>query len=98
VTSRLVSGEVLYPREEIDVARTTVAFLRRGVEPRHLRMYRQAVEREVSLFEQMVLPYLKQRNPQARKLAAETLDELADAGGGLRAALVRNRVRDLLDG
>jgi DNA-binding transcriptional MerR regulator len=98
VTSRLVSGEVLYPREEIDVARTTVAFLRRGVEPRHLRMYRQAVEREVSLFEQMVLPYLKQRNPQARKLAAVTLDELADAGGGLRAALVRNRVRDLLDG
>jgi DNA-binding transcriptional MerR regulator len=98
VSSRLVSGEVLYPPEEVEVARTTVTFLRRGVEPRHLRMYRQAVEREVSLFEQMVVPYLKQRNPHARKLAEETLEALADAGGALRAALVRHRLRDLLEG
>jgi hypothetical protein len=89
---------VLYPLDEVEVARTTVAFLRRGVEPRHLRMYRQAVDREVSLFEQMVTPYLKQRNPHARKLAEETLEALAEAGGSLRAALARQRLRDLLDG
>jgi DNA-binding transcriptional MerR regulator len=98
VSSRLVSGEFVYAREELDVARATVAFLRRGVEARHLRMYRQAVEREVSLVEQIVLPYLKQRNPQARRQAEATLDELAVAGGELRSALVRTRLRGLLDG
>ena len=34
-----------------------------GVEARHLRMYKVAAEREAGVFEQFVMPLLKQRNP-----------------------------------
>ena len=49
------------------------AFLARGIEPRHLRMYKVAAEREAGFLEQVVMPLLKQRNPEARKQAIELL-------------------------
>jgi DNA-binding transcriptional MerR regulator len=98
IGSRLLAGEVVYAPGEIEVTRMAVPFLRHGVEPRHLRMYRQAIEREIALFEQIVMPFVKQRNPHARKQAVTTLEELAAAGGELRAALVRNRLQALLEG
>ena len=52
-----------------------------GVEGRHLRAWRQAAEREASLFEQMILPLLRQRNPQARQQAVATLTTLSALGG-----------------
>ncbi len=98
IGSRLLAGEVVYSPADVEVARMTVPFLRHGVEARHLRMYRQGVEREMALFEQIVLPFVKQRNPQARKQADSTLDELAAAGGDLRQALVRDRLRVFREG
>jgi hypothetical protein len=47
------------------------------------------------LFEQIVLPLLKQRNPAARRQAAESLDQLSGLGQALRGALVRQAVRDI---
>jgi hypothetical protein len=41
---------------------------------------------------------LKQRNPQARHQATETLSELARLGQGLRAAMLRQALRPYLDG
>ena len=38
---------------------------------------------------------LKQRNPTARRQAAETLGRLSDLGEGLRGALVRQAVRNI---
>ena len=46
------------------------AFLRYGIEPRHVRLYRNAAEREAAVFEQVIMPLVKQRNPQARAQAA----------------------------
>ena len=51
----------------------------RGVEARHLRMYRTFAEREAVLFGQVLLPYVRQRNPEARARLQEELVELADA-------------------
>jgi hypothetical protein len=67
-----------------------------GVEPRHLRMYRNAGEREASFFEQVVMPMLKQRNPEAHNLAVETLGELARLGQALRAAMLRQALHEYL--
>ena len=51
-------------------------------------------EKEVALFEQLVLPLLRQRNPQARHHAAETLAELAELGRRApRSCLVARRPR-----
>ena len=69
-----------------------------GVEGRHLKAWRQAAEREASLFEQMILPLLRQRNPQARQQAVDTLTSLTALGGELRSAIVHSALSHHLDG
>ena len=44
-------------------------FLRYGVEPRHLTMYKHFADREAAFFEALVAPTLRQRNPDARRAA-----------------------------
>ena len=56
-----------------------------------------AAEREAGFFEQVVMPMLKQRNPEARRQASETLGELARLGQQLRSAMLRNALRDYLE-
>ena len=45
----------------------------------------------------MVMPLLKQRNPTARRQAADNLGELARLGEQLRGALLRGALRDHTD-
>jgi hypothetical protein len=87
--------DLLYDEEALAVARLAASFGRFGVEARHLRMYKIAAEREVSFFEQIVQPTLKQRNPTAKRQGIEQLDELATLGANLRAAMVRAALRDV---
>ena len=57
-----------------------------------------AGEREAGFLEQVVLPMLKQRNPQARKAAADALSDLTRLGQGLRAAKLRQALRKYIEG
>jgi len=94
VTPSHASGErVLFDDDALAIARVCAAFMRHGIEPRHLRMYRAFAERESSLFEQVLLPYRRQRNPEAQARVAETLGELSGLGRRLRTALLRQTVR-----
>jgi len=95
---RPVSGQVYYDEEALVVAGLAASFMAFGVEARHLRMYRTAAEREAAFFEQLVLPLVKQRNPTARRQAHERLRELARLGAGLRAAMLRQALKDHLQG
>ena len=88
-----VGGQLYYDGDALKVARLVAGFARLGVEPRHLRMYKNAVEREAGFYEQVVLPLMKQRNPAARHQAMETLAELAELGAGLRQALLHRALR-----
>jgi DNA-binding transcriptional MerR regulator len=83
----------LFDEDALTTARVAGAFMRHGIEPRHLRMYLAFAEREAALFAQVLLPYQRQRNPQARARAEETLGELATLGRQLRTALLRRAVR-----
>ena len=94
LTSRTVAGTAYYDDEALAVAGLAAGFMRFGVEARHLRMYKNAAEREVGFFEQVVMPLLKQRNPDSRRQAVETLGQLTALGEGLRAALLRQALRD----
>ena len=67
-----------------------------GLEPRHLTMYRHFSEREASLFEAIILPMLRQRNPEARKAAVESLTDLARLSRKLKQALLRTNLRQYL--
>jgi hypothetical protein len=80
------------------VARLAAGFSRYGIEPRHLRMYKVAAEREAGLFEQLISPLLKQRRPSARQQAVEMLEDLAELADDLRAAMVRAALREYLGG
>jgi DNA-binding transcriptional MerR regulator len=91
----VVAGTAYYDESALAVTRAAAAFARHGVEARHLRLFRNAADREADLFQQVVLPLLRQRNPQARRQAVETLAELARAGADLRSALVERAVRDI---
>jgi DNA-binding transcriptional MerR regulator len=69
-----------------------------GLEARHLRMYKTFAEREAALFQQVVAPIVRQRNPEARGRARETLEALADLGSRMRNIALRSAVGGLVDG
>lgn len=71
-------------------------FFRFGVEPRHLTMYKHFAEREATFFESIVMPQLRQRNPDARRTATSSLTELAKASRKLKGALLRTNLRQYL--
>jgi len=98
LAGRRVGSNVYYDDEALLVAGMAAGFMKYGVEARHLRMYKTAADREASFFEQVVMPMLKQRNPQARRQAADTLGELARLGQGLRQAMLRKALGQYLDG
>lgn len=98
VSGRAVAGTVYYDEEALGVARIAAGFARFGVEPRHLRVHKHAAEREAGLIEQVVLPLLKQRNPEARRRALDAVDELSKLGQGLRSAMLRAALRDQIGG
>jgi len=93
VQGRKVGQATYYDEDCLVVARLAAGFLRHGLEARHLRMYRNSAERESSLYEQVILPLVKQRNPQARAQANATLTELAHLGDRLRTAMLRQALK-----
>ena len=97
IASRTVGGTAYYDDDALAAAHVAAGFMKFGVEARHLRMYKTAAEREAGFFEQVVMPMLKQRNPEARRQASETLSELARLGQQLRSAMLRNALRDYLE-
>lgn len=86
-----------YDEDALEIARIAKRFLDLGVDARHLRGWRVAADREAGLFEQVIQPLIRQRNPQANDHAVAQLNELAMFGGQLRAAMMRTLLRQHLD-
>jgi DNA-binding transcriptional MerR regulator len=68
-----------------------------GLEARHLRMYKLFAEREAALFEQVVAPLVRQRNPEARARARPTNDALSQLGSRMRELALRAAVHGLAE-
>ena len=97
VTPVIGAGErSLYDEESLTVAGIAAGFHARGIEARHLKMYRHFADREGALFGQVLMPYLRQRNPMARERLQEELEELARLGRRLRNEMLRRALRDEL--
>ena len=77
-----------YGPDALEAARIIVALDRFGVQARHLRAVRAAVERETSLIEQVVAPTLRQRSPGSRDRAGRTAREIAALSLQLHATLM----------
>jgi DNA-binding transcriptional MerR regulator len=82
-----------YDADSAVVARTVCALTKFGLEPRHLRSFRTAADREVGLIAQIVAPVARQRDPDARERADEMGRELAALTVRLHALLVKAGLR-----
>jgi DNA-binding transcriptional MerR regulator len=98
VAPRGTGADATFGADAVDIAKVAGLFLAQGIDARHLRAWRQAADREATLFEQRIMPLLRQRNPQSRQLALDTLSELAELGGKLHTALVSSLLRHHYDG
>ena len=85
-----------YSGHDLVVLRIVKDFFKYGVEPRHLTMYRHFADREAAFFQAIILPVLRQRNPEARRSAAESLTDLSRTARKLKSALLRSNLRDYL--
>jgi DNA-binding transcriptional MerR regulator len=93
-----VAGIETYDENALTMANLAAAFGSFGIEARHLRLYKNAADRELGLIEQVVIPLLRQRNPESRQRAVERADQLAALGQSMRATLLRQALRRHLGG
>jgi hypothetical protein len=89
-------GRTRYDDEMLAIAELGAGCYRRGIEARHLKMYWHFAEREAALFTQVLLPYVRQRNPASRAKVQGELEELARLGRRLRTAMLRRALRSTL--
>jgi DNA-binding transcriptional MerR regulator len=95
ITATVVGGNPYYSQEAAVIARLASTFAHHGVEARHLRAYKSAAEREAGMVQQVIMPLIRQRNPEARQAAAQAVEELCRLGGELRVALLRSALASL---
>jgi DNA-binding transcriptional MerR regulator len=83
-----------YGPAALAVARAAAALSAYGVQARHLRPIRAAVEREVNLIEDVVAPTLRQRGAGARQQAGQTASEIAVLAMALHGALIEGALAE----
>ncbi|HKG35033.1 MAG TPA: MerR family transcriptional regulator [Solirubrobacterales bacterium] len=85
-------GRVVYDETDREIVRSANELSRFGVAARNLRVFRSSADREANLLEALLGPSLRSRNPQRRKEALESLENLAATVSHLKHLLL---VRDL---
>ena len=98
IKAHAMNGDSYFDQDDLLVGKIARDFLQFGVEARHLKMFRQFAEREAALFEQIVLPAMRNRSPETRKQATQSLSELARLSKKLRHAFLRQNLRAYLAG
>jgi DNA-binding transcriptional MerR regulator len=86
------NGVVYYDETEREIVRAVTELARYGVAGRNLRVFRTSADREAALLQQILAPALRSRNPERRKEAIETLENLAAVTAYLKHLLL---IRDL---
>jgi DNA-binding transcriptional MerR regulator len=87
-------GARYYDGDDYIILSIVKDFFRFGIEPRHLTMYKHSTDREANFFEALVAPTLRQKNPDARRAAAQTLTDLSVTSRKFKQALLRTNLRN----
>jgi len=93
VSSVRSGGVDCFDEDGVAVAKAASGFFALGLEPRHLKVLRHGVDREMGMIETLVLPLLQQRTPEGRVRAREEAAKFARLGQSLRAAMLRRELR-----
>lgn len=86
---RARTGTGHYDTDALVVAQTARELADFGFEPRHLRAFKTAADREVGLVEQVVSPVRRSRDAAARARADDAISEIAALSVRLHATLVK---------
>jgi DNA-binding transcriptional MerR regulator len=92
---RSQGGEKLYGELDVEIAAACGELARFGLDPRHLRAFRTAADRQAGLIEAIVAPALRARNPERRRSGLENLDALGAYAQELMQLLLLRALRKL---
>ncbi|MBN1289882.1 MAG: MerR family transcriptional regulator [Actinobacteria bacterium] len=81
---------------DVKVLAIAKEFFRYGIEARHLRMFKQFVNREASLIEQIVRPQLQHRDPSSKRNAVKHLENLISVSHMFIEALLQKELSEHL--
>jgi DNA-binding transcriptional MerR regulator len=94
---QLSNGRKLYGELDADIAASCAQLARFGLDPRHLRTFRTAAERQVGLVDAIVAPSLRARNPDRRRAGLENLELLGAQAQELMQLLFLRALRKLAE-
>lgn len=77
------------------ITRAALALNAHGLEPRHLRPFKAAADRELGLVEQAVAPLTSRRDPASRARAVERAQEISGLCLTIHTSLVRSEIAAL---
>jgi DNA-binding transcriptional MerR regulator len=86
-----------FDEQSVVIAQCARALAEYGVEPRHLRAFRSAADRQSDLIAQIAGPVVKARKAGARDRADDLAREVAALAITLHTSLIKSAVRDVLD-
>lgn len=81
-----------FDEHALKVTRACVQLESHGIEPRHLRPFRAAADRELGLVERVVAPVASRRDVASKARAAETAREISELCLNLHSALVQGQI------
>ncbi|MCX6372221.1 MAG: MerR family transcriptional regulator [Actinobacteria bacterium] len=98
VFARQVGGVRRYTETDAGIVGAAAQLAQLGLRPKNLRVVKSAVDREIGLIEQVLLPALKSNRQERRREGLEQLDDIVQANSQLRQLLLARGVRRLTGG
>jgi len=95
ISASLIMPADLFGEDAVSVLRSLVELQRSGIEPRHLRGFRAAAERELGLIESALIPVARRKDASSRAKAAELAREIAGQLEIIRSSIIRSALSRL---
>jgi len=95
ISASLVPAAEVYGDEALTVLRALAELRRSGIEPRHLRGFRAAAEREIGLIETALVPIARRNDVTSKARTAELAREIAAQLDVVRGSIIRSSIARL---
>lgn len=95
VAASIITPADVYGEESLTVLKALVELGRNGIEPRHLRGFRAAAEREIGLIETALVPIARRNEVSSRAKSAELAREIAGQLDVVRGSIIRSSLSRL---
>jgi DNA-binding transcriptional MerR regulator len=95
ISASLILPAELFGDDALSVLKSLVELQRTGIEPRHLRGFRAAAERELGLIESALIPVARRKDASSRAKAAELAREIAGQLEIVRGSIIRSALSKL---